>query len=304
MDRGENRIPLTGWMTAAILAPLAIAAPESGWAMNLTIGVLAAAILPGVNKAAEKTKSWVRVGWIGWSAVLLIYYLGYLPAIWQGSDNLFLPVCMLLLGAWGTRKGKEACAGVGAVLMIFVLLLFGGVGLAGAEEIQWNRVLGNGIVFRPSAIVAYLLPGTISCLREKTNDKNKAKEILYTHIQSKNPINVSTEYYMICKDDCVFMTYDVYKKFKELNKEDFIKHYFKNINGIFVIYESAEMFPTKGKEPYKGFGHNTNVKLISYLLSTHDIYLQYVWLDEDCISRVAIAEKVSNMSTINDEFNR
>ena len=139
---------------------------------------------------------------------------------------------------------------------------------------------------------------------EKTNDKNKAKEILYTHIQSKNPINVSTEYYMICKDDCVFMTYDVYKKFKELNKEDFIKHYFKNINGIFVIYESAEMFPTKGKEPYKGFGHNTNVKLISYLLSTHDIYLQYVWLDEDCISRVAIAEKVSNMSTINDEFNR
>lgn len=138
---------------------------------------------------------------------------------------------------------------------------------------------------------------------EKTNDKNKAKEILYSHIQSKSPINVSTKYYMICKDDCVFMTQDVYKKFKELNKEDFIKHYFKNINGIFVIYESAEMFPTKGKEPYKGFGHDTNVKLISYLLSIHNIYLQYVWLDEDCISRIAIAEKVSNMSTINNRGN-
>ena len=138
---------------------------------------------------------------------------------------------------------------------------------------------------------------------EKTNDKNKAKEILYSHIQSKSPINVSTKYYMICKDDCVFMTQDVYKKFKELNKEDFIKHYFKNINGIFVIYESAEMFPTKGKEPYKGFGHDTNVKLISYLLSIYNIYLQYVWLDEDCISRIAIAEKVSNMSTVNNRGN-
>lgn len=138
---------------------------------------------------------------------------------------------------------------------------------------------------------------------EKTNDKNKAKEILYSHIQSKSPINVSTKYYMICKDDCVFMTQDVYKKFKEFNKEDFIKHYFKNINGIFVIYESAEMFPTKGKEPYKGFGHDTNVKLISYLLSIYNIYLQYVWLDEDCISRIAIAEKVSNMSTVNNRGN-
>ena len=129
--------------------------------------------MPGINKAAEKKKSWLSVVWISWSAVLLVYYLGYLPAIWQGSSNIFSPVCMLLLGAWGTRKGKAACAGVGAVLMILVLLLFGGIGLAAAEEIKWNCALENGMAFRPSAVAAYLLPGVVSCLGDKTNEYQK-----------------------------------------------------------------------------------------------------------------------------------
>jgi hypothetical protein len=86
--------------------------------------------------------------------------------------------------------------------------------------------------------------------------------------------------------------------FENYNIYDFVNLYFKNINGTLVLYESEEMFPVKGKQRYMGFGDKTNIELISYLLSMYDIYLQYIWLDEDCITRIVIAENVSDMSLL------
>ena len=90
----------------------------------------------------------------------------------------------------------------------------------------------------------------------------------------------------------------MYRMYKDNSISDFINHYFKKKNGTLVIYESDEMFPVKNQKPYKGFGHDINIELISYFLSMHDIYLSYVWIDEDCITRISIADKVSNMSLI------
>lgn len=129
------------------------------------MGILAAAVLPGINRDAEKINRWVYAAWLGWSGVLLIYYLSFLPAVWQGSGVVFVPVCMFLLGVLGTRKGKAACADVGAVLLIFVLLLFGGISLAAAEDMNWKWAAGDGMESDPSVIAVYLLPGTLCCLR-------------------------------------------------------------------------------------------------------------------------------------------
>jgi hypothetical protein len=125
-----------------------------------------------------------------------------------------------------------------------------------------------------------------------------AEKILYNKILLKQPIDVSLEYYNSCNNDFIYMNRNVYMAFENYNIYDFVNLYFKNINGTLVLYESEEMFPVKGKQRYMGFGDKTNIELISYLLSMYDIYLQYIWLDEDCITRIVIAENVSDMSLL------
>jgi hypothetical protein len=125
-----------------------------------------------------------------------------------------------------------------------------------------------------------------------------AEKILYNKILLKQPIDVSLEYYNSCNNDFIYMNRNVYMAFENYNIYDFVNLYFKNITGTLVLYESEEMFPVKGKQRYMGFGDKTNIELISYLLSMYDIYLQYIWLDEDCITRIVIAENVSDMSLL------
>lgn len=159
MEKRENPVPLNAWMTAAILAPLAIAAPESGWVTNLLVGILAAVVLPWVKRSKRQISRWIWIVQIVWCIVLLIYYLGFLSLIWKGSGDLFMPACMLLLGLWGARKGKFACASVGAVLLWLVFPFFGGICLAAAEDIVWKWAVRNGMEYSPSVITAYLIPG-------------------------------------------------------------------------------------------------------------------------------------------------
>lgn len=156
------------------------------------------------------------------------------------------------------------------------------------------------MVSTPDSLIRLICVTKINILSEIENqyNKNVAQDYLYNQILLKRPISVSLKYFNKHKDDCIYMDQDMYRMYKDNSISDFINHYFKKKNGTLVIYESDEMFPVKNQKPYKGFGHDINIELISYFLSMHDIYLSYVWIDEDCITRISIADKVSNMSLI------
>ena len=127
-----------------------------------------------------------------------------------------------------------------------------------------------------------------------------AKDLLYKSVKSKLPIEVSLQYYKKSKNKRVFMDNNIYDIYSQKGISAVISNFFKNINGSLVLSDSEEMFSIKNTEVYKGFGHDINMEFIAYLLSMHNIYLHYLWLDECGIIRVSIAENISNMSLIND----
>lgn len=131
---------------------------------NLATGILAAAILPGLNKRKKEMNRWLCVIQILWSGVLLLYYLPYLPQIWEGSGDYFVPTCMVILGLWGVRVGCFAAASVGAVLLWIALPLFAGVGFAAMEDINWKMAVRDGVEFHPAVVTACLLPGAMRSL--------------------------------------------------------------------------------------------------------------------------------------------
>jgi hypothetical protein len=169
------------------------------------------------------------------------------------------------------------------------------------ESVYSDDVILPLMIETPDSVVKLICTTKISVLSDLENvygDNEIAKDYLYNQMYLKRPVNVSLEYYNSRKDDSIYMDNDMYILFKKSKINDFINHYFRKKNGAFVLYESEEMFPVRNQKVYEGFGHNVNIGYISYLLSMYDIYLSYFWLDEDCITRISIASKVSNMSLI------
>lgn len=196
------------------------------------------------------------------------------------------------------------------IIIILIITLFS-MGACHLKQDYLKCIIYDESLYTDDVILPIIVSTSDSSLRmicvtknsilseiEGRYDKSVSRDYLYNQIRLKKPINVSLEYFKNHKDYCVSMDQDMYRMFENNDIIDFINYYFKNINGTLVLYESEEMFPIKDKETYKGFGHDINIELISYLLSIYDIYLSYVWLDEDCITRISIAEKVSNMSLI------
>ena len=173
MEKRENSIPHFAWTAAATLAPLAIAAPGSGWVTNLTVGLLGAALAAWTGRPGNRNIPWVGTIQSGWIVALLLYYLGFLRKVWEGSSGVFAPVCLLLIGLWGIRKGHKAAAGVGAVLLRFALPLFGTISIAALEDTDWRWALKEGIAYEPSVIVAYLIPRMMLTTGEKKTVSTK-----------------------------------------------------------------------------------------------------------------------------------
>lgn len=196
------------------------------------------------------------------------------------------------------------------LLVVFVLVLFS-MSSCHVKQDRLKTIIYDRDLYYDDIILPLMISTSDSLIRlicttkvsilselETMYERCTAEKILYNKILLKQPIDVSLEYYNSCNNDYIYMNRNVYMAFENYNINDFVNLYFKNINGTLVLYESEEMFPVKGKQRYMGFGDKTNIELISYLLSMYDIYLQYIWLDEDCITRIVIAENVSDMSLL------
>jgi hypothetical protein len=196
------------------------------------------------------------------------------------------------------------------LLVVFVLVLFS-MSSCHVKQDRLKTIIYDRDLYYDDIILPLMISTSDSLIRlicttkvsilselETMYERCTAEKILYNKILLKQPIDVSLEYYNSCNNDFIYMNRNVYMAFENYNIYDFVNLYFKNINGTLVLYESEEMFPVKGKQRYMGFGDKTNIELISYLLSMYDIYLQYIWLDEDCITRIVIAENVSDMSLL------
>lgn len=196
------------------------------------------------------------------------------------------------------------------LLVVFVLVLFS-MSSCHVKQDRLKTIIYDRDLYYDDIILPLMISTSDSLIRlicttkvsilselETMYERCTAEKILYNKILLKQPIDVSLEYYNSCNNDFIYMNRNVYMAFENYNINDFVNLYFKNINGTLVLYESEEMFPVKGKQRYMGFGDKTNIELISYLLSMYDIYLQYIWLDEDCITRIVIAENVSDMSLL------
>lgn len=169
------------------------------------------------------------------------------------------------------------------------------------KSVYCDDILLPLMIETPDSVIKLICTTKISILSElgdAYSDDKTAKDYLYNQMCQKKPVNVSLKYYNSSKDNSIYMDNDMYILLENCKNNDFINHYFRKINGAFVLSESKEMCPVKDQEIYEGFGHDINVEYISFLLAMYDIYLRYSFFDEGCITRISIAEKVSNMSLI------
>ena len=173
------------------------------------------------------------------------------------------------------------------------------------ETVYWDDVLLPLMIETPDSVIKLISTTKISILSELEDaydDDNMAKDYLYNQMCQKKPVNVSLKYYNSSKDNVIHMDNNMYTLFENCKINDFINNYFRKIGEALVLYESKEMCPARNQEVYEGFGHDVNVEYISYLLAMYDIYLMYFWIEEGCITRISIAENVSNMSLIEGDF--
>lgn len=170
------------------------------------------------------------------------------------------------------------------------------------EDLYYNEIILPLVISTSDSLVNIVCTTKNNILTEIKDiyGGRVAKDLLYKSVKSKFPIEVSLQYYKKSKNKRVFMDNNIYDIYRQKGISAVINKFFKKINGSLVLSDSEEMFPIKDTEIYKGFGHDINIEFIVYLLSMHDIYLHYLWLDECGIIRVSIAENISNMSLIND----
>ncbi len=162
---------LLGWVTAAVIAPLAHAS-GIGW-FSMVMGCL---ILIPISAFASR-------GWTGLgknlSALELLWLVLILPtlmkgsaAYWPAQNDLAVPVTIVLLTllSGSAEKGSRA----GTILLCTIILLYVPVVLCGISDvnIKWMEPQWNGWDW--NAVPVLLIPGLVGLWGTQANGRGRA----------------------------------------------------------------------------------------------------------------------------------
>lgn len=118
---------------------------------------------------------------------------------------------------------------------------------------------------------------------EKNPDVKDAYNYICESIRSNSSIPVSIEFYEDLLSNRIFADSLMDSIHKQKGVNGLLNTYFKKAewsNNILILRNEEERFVVKGDDPYPAFGNETNTEYMCYLLSKHNIYLKYIFIDE------------------------
>lgn len=130
---------LWAWLFSAMSAPVAIIAGGCSWQEVLVIGGLCTLACWFVLNCVKNVTGnrWLCVVQILWSVAVLGTMSRWTDQAWPtGESYPAVPIILLLLAAAASNTGAEKSARIGGVLFWVIALIYGGVILAGSEDLR------------------------------------------------------------------------------------------------------------------------------------------------------------------------
>lgn len=125
------------WLAAA-LCPVAVQlAAGVNWIQGAMAAVVSLAAVWTVWRWGKFT-GWIAVGAAITALLLTMQILGKAAEVWRGNSDPAVPLLLLVLALWSSRKGAEAAASVGCLLFGAVLLVYPLVCGAALGDICWS----------------------------------------------------------------------------------------------------------------------------------------------------------------------
>lgn len=120
-------------------------------------------------------------------------------------------------------------------------------------------------------------------------DEECAGAVLYDAYIQKLPIRVSSSFYQEHLDAVITVVPALDSIYRRQGIQGIINHCFRQEEGWLVLDKTPML-------PYKpGRWSNTEMDYIIYLLSLHDMYIAYHWVDDVFYIVAALADRISDM---------
>ena len=143
MNREIPGAQLRAWTLAAAAGPILSIIGRNGWMTVLIVAVAAGALSFCVLSCKRiKPPRWLCVVELVWLAVFLGKIGKISGTCWNGDALLAIPVIMIFLGAFASRRGGVPAARTGATLVWVVIPVLAIVAIAGVADVNtsWIRM--------------------------------------------------------------------------------------------------------------------------------------------------------------------
>ena len=161
---------LSTWLCAALIPVLLQLTAGVGWLAAGIITVACGLTVAAVWKWGRVLNHPIFAGILYlYIIVLLMNLLPHAAAVWPGDNYPAVPLILLALAVWATRKGASAAARVGCVLFWIVLIIYPAVFLSGTQEINLHW-LKPSMPENPWIAIPLLLLPCVALLLRKPQD--------------------------------------------------------------------------------------------------------------------------------------
>lgn len=165
---------LAVWVWVAMTAPLAQLAGKDHWVAVIVLALLCGLVCGlAIRFGQPDGGTWFRILQCVWLVAVLAQMARWSADIWPtGRAFPIVPLALLLLAVLSACKGPAAAARVGGILFWFLLLLYGGLLLAGGENVKLKWLTPRWDMPSPVLGAVLLIPAVAGFLpREKGEEK-------------------------------------------------------------------------------------------------------------------------------------
>ena len=175
----DERIParqLAAWLFVATLPPLIQLTSGDSWLWLLVLG--GGCLVLNWIRGRLMLPKWEYIPGVVLTVIVLGEFAARSAGSWPvGNSDPAVPLILLVLAAWSASKGAQAAVRAGAVLSLFVVLMYAFYFAAGLEQVRWEWLKPTGQMVEPLGLLVLLIPSATSIFPIKGTGGN-GKRIL------------------------------------------------------------------------------------------------------------------------------
>ena len=154
------------------------------------------------------------------------------------------------------------------------------------------------LIYAEDSVIIMISTTSLNMVNEVDRlTSHNAVAVLENALKNKLPIQVSNEFYKEHIKDQIYTDSVMNVTYQKKSIKGLMMEYFRN-DGVSILWKAEPMFPIDRDAPGKTHNGTDNIGYIAYLLSRHDIYLRYLWIDEDGVLMLVMAEEFSNIDVL------